>query len=95
MTARQQTRRRRQVREQIEITHAAANQIQAVAGEIMRLQRRAAWGRVAWAIVAIQGLVLLPATVLFASVSAAYGGPIRGFQMVYFFTLAALQDLFR
>lgn len=95
MSLRQQNRRKRQVRQQIEITQAAAHQINAVAGEILRLQRRAWWGRVAWGIVAVQGVLLLPALVLFSSVSAACGGPLRGLQMTYWFTLAAIQDLFR
>ena len=95
MSQRQQTRRKRQVREQIQITQAAAHQINAVAAEILRLERRAWWGRIAWGLVAVQGVLLLPAFVLFASVAAACGGPLRGLQMTYWFTLAAIQDLFR
>lgn len=95
MAHRQQTRRQRQVRSQIEITQAAARNIQAVAAQILRLQSRAWWGRVAWCVVGVQAVLLFPAVVAFASLCRATGGPIAAAQIVHWFVLETLQDLAR
>lgn len=95
MSQRHHTRRQRQVRSQIEITQAAARNIQAVANKILRLQRRAWWGRVAWGLVAAQAVLLFPAVVAFASLCHAAGGPVAAVQIVHWFVLETLKDFAR
>lgn len=92
---RHQTRRQRQLRSQIEITQAAARNIQAVADKILRLQRRAWWGTVAWCLVAVQAVLLFPAVVAFGSLCRTFGGPLVALQAIHWFVLETLKDLAR
>ena len=84
------TRRQRQVREQITIANAVADELRGAAQVVLSLRRRARWATVAWGIVGVQSVLLIPSLIMFARLWRACGGPFRAVATVHWFVLNAV-----
>ena len=86
-------RRHRALQQRIDTAQAAAAGLAYATVEIRRLRRLAWWGRVAWAVVAIQALLLFPAVVAFCSLVVTCGGVLEAVQSVHWFVIETLRGI--
>jgi hypothetical protein len=89
---RTRNRRRGSLQRQLNEAQAVGQAIGSTVRTIVALRRRLRWARLAWALVAVETVLLVPSAVAFASLCHATGGPLEAVRIVHWFVVESLTD---